>query len=100
MRTLSVGKIRGLQTTATKAGIFTILAIDHRDSLRVIINPDDPADECNTDGPIDLTQYFVNCYHTYYKNMMSDSFEKRVIEKVKTIKCMQPDCKSDGEDNL
>ncbi|MEM7033409.1 MAG: tagatose 1,6-diphosphate aldolase [Chloroflexota bacterium] len=43
MRTLSVGKIRGLQTTTTHKGIFTILAIDHRDSLRVIINPDDPA---------------------------------------------------------
>lgn len=39
---LSPGKIRGLTTTSTGQGIFTILAIDHRDSLRVVMAPDDP----------------------------------------------------------
>lgn len=39
---LSLGKIRGLQTASTKNGIFNILAIDHRDSLRVVIDPDHP----------------------------------------------------------
>ncbi len=39
---LSLGKMRGLQTTSTKNGIFNILAIDHRDSLRVVIDPDHP----------------------------------------------------------
>jgi tagatose 1,6-diphosphate aldolase len=32
-----------LQTTSTRDGIFKILAIDHRDSLRVLIDPDNPA---------------------------------------------------------
>ena len=40
--------MRALRATATDEGIFTILAADHRDSLKVMINPDDidtvPAD--------------------------------------------------------
>ena len=42
MQSLSPGKIRALQTTSTKNGIFNILAIDHRDSLRVLLNRDQP----------------------------------------------------------
>ena len=42
MKTLSPGKIRALQTTSTQDGIFNILAIDHRDSLRVLLNPNHP----------------------------------------------------------
>jgi tagatose-1,6-bisphosphate aldolase len=41
--TLAPGKARRLATTATPEGIFTVLAIDHRDSLRVVLAPDDPA---------------------------------------------------------
>jgi tagatose 1,6-diphosphate aldolase len=40
---LSPGKIRGLTATSTSEGVFTILAIDHRDSLRVVVAPDAPA---------------------------------------------------------
>ncbi len=43
MKSLSPGKIRALQTTSTRDGIFKILAIDHRDSMRVLIDPDNPA---------------------------------------------------------
>ena len=42
METLSPGKIRALQTTATPDGIFAILAIDHRDSLRILLDPQNP----------------------------------------------------------
>lgn len=42
MTILPPGKTRALQTTSTPQGIFNILAIDHRDSLRVLLNPDDP----------------------------------------------------------
>jgi tagatose 1,6-diphosphate aldolase len=42
VQTLSPGKIRALQTTATPDGIFAILAIDHRDSLRVLLNRHQP----------------------------------------------------------
>ena len=40
---LSPGKARGLATASTADGIFTILAIDHRDSMRVVLRPDDPS---------------------------------------------------------
>lgn len=39
---LSPGIIRGLQTTSSPTGVFHILAIDHRDSIRVLIDPQDP----------------------------------------------------------
>lgn len=42
-KTLTPGKIRGLDTASSPGGIFTILAIDHRDSMRIVLNPNDPA---------------------------------------------------------
>jgi tagatose 1,6-diphosphate aldolase len=41
--TLPPGKIRALQTLSTEGGIFMILAADHRDSMRALINAEDPA---------------------------------------------------------
>lgn len=38
----SVAQVRGLQTASTSSGILAVLAIDHRDSLRVELNRDDP----------------------------------------------------------
>ena len=38
----TLGKVRGLATASTSGGIFTILAIDHRDSMRVVLDPEDP----------------------------------------------------------
>ena len=40
---LTPGKVRGLAASSSADGIFKVLAIDHRDSLRVIIDPGDPA---------------------------------------------------------
>ncbi len=42
MKTLTPGKIRGLTQASNDVGVFTIFAIDHRDSMRVIINPERP----------------------------------------------------------
>lgn len=39
---LSVGKRRGLAACSTKRGVFSILALDHRNNLRRAINPDHP----------------------------------------------------------
>jgi tagatose-1,6-bisphosphate aldolase len=39
---LTPGKIRGLAATSSSGGIFKVLALDHRDSMRVVIAPDDP----------------------------------------------------------
>ena len=41
-RVLTPGKARGLASASTDEGVFTVLAIDHRDSLRVVLAPDDP----------------------------------------------------------
>ena len=42
MRRLTVGKIRGLQEIANPDGIFTMCAMDHRGSLRSMIDEEDP----------------------------------------------------------
>jgi len=42
MKKLSIGKIRGLQQIANPDGIFTICAMDHRGSLRSMIDEDNP----------------------------------------------------------
>ncbi len=40
--TISPGKIRGLASTSSTDGVFKVLAVDHRDSMRVFLDPDDP----------------------------------------------------------
>ncbi len=42
MRQLTIGKIRGLQQIANPDGIFAICAMDHRASMRRMINRDNP----------------------------------------------------------
>jgi len=42
MKRLSIGKIRGLQQIANQDGIFTICAMDHRGSLRSMIDGENP----------------------------------------------------------
>lgn len=39
---LSSGRTRALQASATARGVFSILAIDHRDAMRVMVNPNAP----------------------------------------------------------
>ena len=42
MTTLSPGKARRIQTLADERGKFKILAVDHRDSMKAMIDADDP----------------------------------------------------------
>ena len=42
-RRLTVGKLRSLQQLANERGLFTMLALDHRGSLRRALNPSAPA---------------------------------------------------------
>ncbi|MFC1987407.1 tagatose 1,6-diphosphate aldolase [Chloroflexota bacterium] len=42
MKNLTIGKIRGLQQIANPDGIFTICAMDHRGSLRSMIDKENP----------------------------------------------------------
>lgn len=39
---LSLGRTRALQASATARGVFSILAIDHRDAMRAMVNPNAP----------------------------------------------------------
>jgi tagatose 1,6-diphosphate aldolase len=39
---LTPGKARGLAATSSRNGVFAILAIDHRDSMRVVLDADRP----------------------------------------------------------
>jgi tagatose-1,6-bisphosphate aldolase len=41
-KSLSLGKLRGLQEIANPNGLFTITALDHRGSLQKAINPENP----------------------------------------------------------
>ena len=40
---LTAGKVRGLTAASNDMGVFTILAVDHRDSMRAVLKPEDPA---------------------------------------------------------
>jgi tagatose-1,6-bisphosphate aldolase len=42
MKTITIGKYRGLQQCATPRGAISILALDHRNNLRNALRPDDP----------------------------------------------------------
>ncbi len=44
MKRLSIGKIRGLQQIANPDGIFTMCAMDHRGSLRSMIDEENPGE--------------------------------------------------------
>lgn len=43
MSSLTPGKVRAMTQAANEAGIFTVFAIDHRDAMRSLLDPDDPA---------------------------------------------------------
>jgi tagatose 1,6-diphosphate aldolase len=49
MRKLTIGKIRGLQQTATKRGAISVLALDHRNNLRASLAPHDPKSVTDAD---------------------------------------------------
>ncbi len=52
-RALSVGKLRGLRECSTSGGTLSLLALDHRNNLRKVLNPGNPG--AVTDG--DLTAF-------------------------------------------
>ena len=41
-KTLSIGKFRGLQRLSTSNGAIALLAVDHRNNLRTLLQPDSP----------------------------------------------------------
>ncbi len=60
--TLTAGKVRGLAATSAADGTFRILAVDHRDSMRVVIDPEHPerlAPSELTDVKLDLIRHLA-----------------------------------------
>jgi tagatose-1,6-bisphosphate aldolase len=43
MKSITIGKLRGLQQCTSARGTFTCLALDHRQNLRKALNPADPS---------------------------------------------------------
>ena len=56
-KSLSLGKLRGLQEIANPHGLFTITALDHRGSLQRALNPEDP----KSVGYQDMVDYKGSC---------------------------------------
>jgi tagatose 1,6-diphosphate aldolase len=57
--TLSLGKARALQQCATASGVFTILAADHRDAMRTMIDaahPQEVSSQTLTDIKLDIVR--------------------------------------------
>jgi tagatose 1,6-diphosphate aldolase len=52
-RSISIGKLRGLQQCTSPRGTFTCLALDHRQNLRRALNPPDPGSVSD----LDLTRF-------------------------------------------
>ena len=58
MRSITIGKLRGMQQCASQRGTFTCLALDHRQNLRRALNPQDPKavpDSALTDFKLEVT---------------------------------------------
>jgi tagatose 1,6-diphosphate aldolase len=53
MTTITIGKLRGLQQCTSSRGIFTCLALDHRQNLRRALNPAHP----ESVSDLDLTRF-------------------------------------------
>lgn len=49
MKSITIGKLRGLQQCTSPRGTFTCLALDHRQNLRRLLHPSDPASVSDAD---------------------------------------------------
>lgn len=59
MRTISIGKLRGLQQCTTENGVFALLAVDHRQNLRRMLNSQTP-EQVSATALITLKREIVN----------------------------------------
>jgi len=71
MKRLSIGKIRGLQQIANPDGIFTICAMDHRGSLRSMIDEENPG-EVNYEKMVEHKLELCSTLDKYASAMLLD----------------------------
>jgi len=71
MKRISIGKIRGLQQIANPDGIFTMCAMDHRGSLRSMINEEHP-EEVNYEEMVEYKLELCSCLAQYASAVLLD----------------------------
>ena len=68
---LSVGKTRGLSSTSTRDGVFTILALDHRQSFFKMINPQQ-AESVSYQAVVEIKSQVVRTLSSYSSAVLLD----------------------------
>lgn len=71
MKKLSIGKIRGLQQIANPDGIFTMCAMDHRGSLRSMIDEEHP-EEVDYEEMVERKLELCSCLAKYASAVLLD----------------------------
>ena len=71
MNRLSIGKIRGLQQIANPDGIFAMCAMDHRGSLRSMIDEEHPG-EVNCDEMVECKLELCSALAKYASAVLID----------------------------
>jgi len=71
MKRISIGKIRGLQQIANSDGVFTMCAMDHRGSLRSMINKEHP-EEVNYEEMVKYKLELCSCLAQYASAVLLD----------------------------
>lgn len=67
----TTGKLRGLQQLVNAHGVFTMLALDHRDSLRRALNPEAPG-QVSYEVIVDLKLHLVRALAPYASAVLLD----------------------------
>jgi len=71
-KAISIGKYRSLQQTSNDSNIFTILAIDHQDSLRRALRPDAPNDITSDEMAAFKSQIVTTLWDTGISGVLLD----------------------------
>jgi tagatose 1,6-diphosphate aldolase len=71
MKTIALGKYRGLTQTSTKNSAFSVLALDHRNNLRNALNPKNPS-QVSDDDMINFKTDVVRALSPYASAVLLD----------------------------
>jgi len=72
MAKISIGKIRGLQEIATSGGVFIMCAMDHRGSLKAMIEKEQPDDEADYQELVDYKLELCEALAPYSSAVLLD----------------------------
>lgn len=71
-KALSIGKYRALQNASNEQSVFTILAIDHQDSLRRALNPESPTSVTDAQMTAFKEQVVTSLWNTSISGVLLD----------------------------